>query len=171
MFYIRALTLTASLAIGSASATSPATPTISSTIAGHWTKIIEDDAQDTEPYTGTVDQSHIFASQRRGTLGGRQLLDPEAKRDTGDRVREAGKEDRTTLPPSPVVEDSPVAEVEKIRYPNSPSPAFSQPLSPSHMESCFVLKSGSTMNDTQRTVSRSAFGPAPALICADSETW
>ncbi|TBU42655.1 hypothetical protein BD309DRAFT_895910, partial [Dichomitus squalens] len=170
MFYIRALTLTASLAIGSASATSPATQTIISTIAGHWMTIIEDDAQDTEPYTGTVDQSQIFPSQRRGTLGGRQLLDPEARRETGDREQEAGKENRTTLPPIPVqdrgpslltevIEESPVAEVEE-------SAAFSGPLPPSHMESRFVTESGSTMDGTQRTMSHSAFVLAPALTAA-----
>ncbi|TBU24421.1 hypothetical protein BD311DRAFT_809998 [Dichomitus squalens] len=54
----------------------------------------------------------------------------------------------------------------ELAYLDSPSPAFSQPLSPSHTESCFVLESGSTMDDTQRTVSRSAFVPAPALTPA-----
>ncbi|TBU24410.1 hypothetical protein BD311DRAFT_671865 [Dichomitus squalens] len=118
----------------------------------------------------------------------------EERREIGDGKQETGKEDRTTLPPIPVperetsvsievIEESPVAEVEEsayesqpeatdfvneseLAYLDSPSPAFSQPLPPSHMESYFVLESGSTMDDTQRTVSHSASVPSPVLTPA-----
>ncbi|TBU56751.1 hypothetical protein BD310DRAFT_978598 [Dichomitus squalens] len=117
----------------------------------------------------------------------------EAEWETGGRKQEAGKENMTTLHPIPVRIGNPLFSARSstncpsrkwknphtslpeatefvtksvLAYLDSPSPAFSQPLSPSHMESYFVAESGSTMDDTQRTVSHSAFVPVPALTPA-----